>query len=584
MGIMIKRFLKGLAVIILCWVQQPATAQLFLHLNQPVREQNNVSSAAQFIAGRTCNDCRLYINNDSTYVYPTGVFAVKKVLTVGRNVFTITAADTLGKTYTKQVVYYYHPLPPPSATPVFRMDYFTITPQGNLQLAEGDTLRIKMKAFPGCKATWINNTPLHELPAAAAQGVPGFYEGQYVITAADTLLNGRIKVTLQNGNGQTLVKESSSYYSYMRNEGLFTGSTIDNMTYLTSSPHGDRLGPEKLGYLDEGVILQIAGREGDYYKVRLAPGHTAYIPEPLVDTASLATPLPISIISRAKVWADENYDYVSIPLAARLPYISTQEVQPGKIMVTVYGAYAEEGLQTQLASTREIQQVAWQQLEPEVFRMVINLRHAFPWGYQVYYTGDTLNVKVKPTPASLQLKNLTIGLDAGHGGSNVGARGNTGTYEKELSLSIALLVKAALEKEGATVITTRVRDQFVANDERLSSFRRLNPDLLLSIHLNSSVNPVDIKGTATYYKYPFCEPLARFIYNRMLETGLAGFGCNGNFNFILNNPTEFPDALIETLFLSNPEDEMKVLDPAFRQLMAGKIVQGLKDYLQAAGQ
>jgi len=581
---MIKRLLKGLPLIIICCIQQPATAQVFLHLNQPVREQNNVSSAKQFIAGRTCKDCRLYINNDSTYVYPTGAFAVKRELTVGRNAFTVTAADPNGKTYTRQVVYYYRPLPAPTATPVFRIDYFTISPQGNLQLAEGDTLRIKMKAFPGCKATWINNMPLHELPAEQAQGIPGFYEGQYVITAADTLLNGRIKVTLQNSSGATLVKESGSYYSYMPHEGLFAGRTIDNMTYLTTSPHGDRLGPEKLGYLDEGVLLQIAGREGNYYKVKLAPGHTAYIPEPLVDTTTLAAQSPISIISQARVWADDKYDYVSVPLADKLPYISTQEVQPGKIIVDVYGAYAEEGLQSQLASTREIEQVAWQQPEPEVFRMVINLRHAFPWGYQVYYTGDTLHVRVKPTPASLQLKNLTIGLDAGHGGSNVGARGNTGVYEKEMSLSIAMLLKAALEKEGATVIPTRTRDQFVANDERLSSFRRINPDLLLSVHLNASVNPVDIQGTATYYKYPFCEPLARFIYNRMLETGLSGFGCNGNFNFILNNPTEFPDALIETLFLSNPADEAKVLDPAFRQLMADKIVQGLKDYLQAAGQ
>jgi len=580
---MTKRFLQRLLVIILCGMQQPAIAQVLLHLNQPVREQNNVSSARQYLSGRTCKGCRLYLNNDSIYVYPTGAFAIKKELAVGRTAFNLTAADSAGKTYTKQVVYYYRPLPPPSVTPVFRIDYFNISPQGNLQLVEGDTLRIKMKAYPGCKATWINNRPLQELPADETQGVPGFYEGLYVIQDTDSLLFGRIKVTLQDSNGNSTVKESGNYYSFMRNEGLFTGRTIDNMTYLTTSPHGDRLGPEKLGYLDEGVLLHIAGREGDYYKIKLAPRHIAYIPEPLLDTATLQELAPISIINTARVWADEDYDYVSVPLADKLPYTSTQEVEPGKIIVDVYGAYAEEGLQTQLGTTREIQQVAWQQIEPEVFRMVINLHHAFPWGYQVYYTGDTLHVKVKRTPASLQLKNLTIGLDAGHGGSNVGALGNMGVYEKELSLSISLLVKAALEKEGATVIATRTRDQFVANEDRLSNFRRADPDLLLSIHLNSSVNPVDVKGTATYYKHPFCEPLARFIYNRMLETGLSGFGCNGNFNFILNNPTEFPDALIETLFLSFPGDEARVLDPAFRQQMADKIVQGVKDYLEAAG-
>ena len=582
-GIMMK-LMQGrlLGVAVLFFVYQLSYGQAFIHLSQPTREQNNVSTAKQYISGRTCKGCRLQMNGDSIHVYTTGSFAIKQELKTGRTSLVLTATDTTGKTYTRQLTYYYQPVPPPTPTPVFRIDYFTITPQGNLQLTEGDTLRIKMKAFPGCQASWINNAPLQEV--TSENGTPGFYEGVYVIKASDSLLNGRIRVALRNSGGVTIVKESPQYYSYMRNEGLFTGRTIDNMTYLTVSPHGDRLGPQKLGYLDEGVLLQISGREGDYYKVRLAAGHYAYIPEPFADTATLPEPSPVSIVNEARVWADEHYDYVSIPLADKLPYISTQEVRPGKIIVDVFGAYAEAGLQTQIGSTLEIQQVAWQQPEPEVFRMVINLRHAFPWGYKTFYQGDTLTIQVKRTPDSLQLSHLTIGLDAGHGGSNVGALGPAGVYEKELSLSIAMLLKAALEKEGATVLTTRTRDQFVANEERLSYYRRTDPDLLLSIHLNSSINPVDIRGTATYYKHPFCEPLAQAIYNRMLETGLSGFGCNGDFNFILNNPTEFPDALIETLFLSNPGDEEKVLDPAFQAEMVEKIVQGLEDYLKEAGQ
>ncbi len=496
---------RGLLIIALCIVQQQIMAQAFLHLNQPTREQNNVSSAKQFLSGRTCKGCRLQLNNDSIYVYPTGAFAIKQELPVGNTRLVLTATDSTGRWVNKQFMYYYRPPPPASPTPVFRIDYFTISPQGNLQVSEGDTLRIRMKAFPGCKANWINNAPLKEMPAADNEGVAGFYEGMYVVQESDSLLNGRIRITMQNGSGPTAVKESPNYYSYLRNRGRFVGRTIDNLTYLTISPHGDRLGPEKLGYLDEGVLLYITGREGNYYKVQLAPKRYAYIPEPLVDTTTLEELVPISIINNARVWADDDYDYVSVPLADKLPYISTQEVEPGKIIVDVFGAYAEQGLQTQLGSTREIEQVAWQQIDPEVFRMVISLQHGFPWGYRVYYTGDTLTVQVKRQPASLQLRNLTIGLDAGHGGSNVGAVGNMGIYEKELSLSVAMLVKAALEKEGATVQPSRTRDQFVANEDRLSDYRRKDPDLLLSIHLNSSVNPVDIKGTATYYRHPFAS-------------------------------------------------------------------------------
>jgi N-acetylmuramoyl-L-alanine amidase len=49
---------------------------------------------------------------------------------------------------------------------------------------------------------------------------------------------------------------------------------------------------------------------------------------------------------------------------------------------------------------------------------------------------------------------------------------------------------------------------------------------------------------------------------------------------MLNSPIEYPNALVETLFLSNPEEEMKILDPEFQQQMAGKIVEGMKDFLE----
>jgi N-acetylmuramoyl-L-alanine amidase len=65
----------------------------------------------------------------------------------------------------------------------------------------------------------------------------------------------------------------------------------------------------------------------------------------------------------------------------------------------------------------------------------------------------------------------------------------------------------------------------------------------------------------------------------MLELGLNDQGNNGSFNFMLNSPIEYPNALVETLFLSNPEDEMKILDENFQQQMAEKIVQGIKDFL-----
>jgi N-acetylmuramoyl-L-alanine amidase len=567
-------------VIVLC-IPFIASSQASLRLSQPSRDQNNVNNAKQFIAGRTCIGCTVRINNDTVHVYSTGTFAAKYELPTGRSSFSVTAETPNGETYTKNVVYYYNQPPAATATSAFRIDFIEISPGGNLQLSEGDTLRIKMKGYPGEEASWFNNAPLREMPTSQTGGVPGYYSGSYIIQPADSMLNGKILVRLRKRNGETAILGSTYRYSVMHNEIPLTGRTIDNMTYLTSSPHGDRLGPDKIGYLDKDVLLHIVGKQGDYYKVKLSSKTTAFIPEPLVDTEIPQEQLPVSIADDAKIWGDDRYDYVSVALSDKLPYTSTQLVSAKKIIVDVHGAYAEKGLTTLLQNTKEITSVAWGQPSPDVCRMVISLQHA-PWGYQVYYDNNRITVKVKRVPEKLSLKNIVIGIDPGHGGSNPGATGLTGVVEKQLTLTLSLQLKALLEREGGTVIMSRYTEKFVANEDRLSFFRRANPDILLSIHLNSSVNPVDANGTATYYKHPFCEPLNAAIHERLLETGLRDFGNNPDFNFILNNPTEFPDALVETLFLSNPGDEEKVLQPAFQQQMVQKIVEGVKDYLKQA--
>jgi N-acetylmuramoyl-L-alanine amidase len=127
---------------------------------------------------------------------------------------------------------------------------------------------------------------------------------------------------------------------------------------------------------------------------------------------------------------------------------------------------------------------------------------------------------------------------------------------------------------------TRSKEQFFDNKERILFYRDSTPDLLLSIHLNSSEDPFKTGGTSTFYRYIGFKPLSNFIYKRMLQLGLKDYGNNGTFNFMLNSPIEYPNALIETLFLSNLEEEEKILDVNFRAAMADKIVLGVKDFLE----
>ncbi len=79
-----------------------------------------------------------------------------------------------------------------------------------------------------------------------------------------------------------------------------------------------------------------------------------------------------------------------------------------------------------------------------------------------------------------------IVLDPGHGGSQAGAMAPAGFKEKTLALNLALLVKAALEKELAARVTlTRTDDSLVHLSERVAFVHRQQPDLFISIHANS---------------------------------------------------------------------------------------------------
>jgi N-acetylmuramoyl-L-alanine amidase len=281
-----------------------------------------------------------------------------------------------------------------------------------------------------------------------------------------------------------------------------------------------------------------------------------------------------------RVWGDSTFDYVSLILYDKLPYQSFQEINPSKIVVDVFGAVSNTNWLTQLSSVKEIKHVYSQQADEGVFRITIELTHPQHWGHSIYYNGNNLVIRIKRQPLQRSLSNLVVGVDAGHGGLNKGAFGLTGVMEKDMTLLIAKELQQALEAEGAKVIMTRTKDTTYDNHDRFTFFKEKNPDLLLSIHLNSSADPVRIKGVSTYYKYIGYRPLSQTILAQMLNMGLQEFGNVGNFNFILNGLTEFPNALVECLFVSNPEDEMNVLNQGYRKQMVDAIVKGVKEWLE----
>jgi N-acetylmuramoyl-L-alanine amidase len=363
-------------------------------------------------------------------------------------------------------------------------------------------------------------------------------------------------------------------------QNFLLGRTTGQLTFLEYGLGDDRLGGAKMTYLDSNVLIKVVDSVNTDYKVQLSDDHFAYLSKQnfKTDTTNLQ---PYYLTSSWRVWGDEKYDYVSIGLSERLPYRSIQQIDPSKIIVDIFGATSNTNWITQLKTVKEIKNVWYEQIEDDIFRVSIELKHQQHWGYFIHYNKNSLQIRVKRQPSCLKPKKLLVAIDAGHGGSNSGATGLTSKVkEKEYTLKIAAQLNKYLRRKKVKTFMTREEDKDVSMIDRTLMLRQEDPDVLVSIHLNSSGNE-NIKGVSTYYRYIGFRRLSEKILNRMMQLGLDNFGNVGAFNFSLSGPTEYPNCLVEVAFLSNPEDERKILDPDFHKAVVKKIYKGIKDWTKS---
>ena len=332
-------------------------------------------------------------------------------------------------------------------------------------------------------------------------------------------------------------------------------------------------------YLDTSIMILVADSLQDDYKIRLSEFHMAWLPKVNFKVDNSLKIRSYYLTSDWKVYGDDKYDYVTVLLDERLPYKSIQQINPSRIVVDIFGVISNTNWIAQLSSAKEIKNAYYEQIEDDVFRVIIDLKHEQHWGYSIYYEQTKLIIRVNRQPAVLSLNKLKVAVDAGHGGENIGTRGvSTRIKEKDYTLKFAKELEKALLKEKAEVFMTRHKDTTLSMVERTNMLKEQSPDLLISIHFNSS--GIDsVKGVSTYYRYIGFRPLTQSILKRMLELRLSEYGNIGNFNFSLSGPTEYPNCLVEVAFLSNKSDEKRIRDPNFQRLVAIKIVAGIKDWL-----
>ncbi len=358
------------------------------------------------------------------------------------------------------------------------------------------------------------------------------------------------------------------------------GKSTGKLPALVDGLGDDRLGGTKLGYIDTGVVLKIIDSANSLYQVQLSEYHTAYIEKYYVRRDASIRESPFYLTNSWKVeGTDSCYDILSIRTDEKLPYRSWMELNPSRIMVNLYGMQSNTNWITQLSSLKEIKNVYYNQVENDVITVTIELKHAQHWGYSVGYKGKTLVIKVKRQPAKPDLRNLRIAIDAGHGGTNLGAEGlRSKALEKDYTLVFAQALQKVLKRQKVKVMMTRTTDTTLDMKDRILFLQEQHPDLVISLHLNSSDN-ANVRGSSTFYKHIGFRPVSQTILKRMLDIKMEEFGNVGNFNFGLNGPTDFVNVLLEIGFLSNAEDELRITDPRFPAKVATQISRGINDWL-----
>jgi len=570
---------------------------LFLRVVVPDSSALVTTAPRQRIAASTLPNAKAFINGKETRVYASGAFCGIVNVPVGSSVLRLVVRSANGDSAAENILMQRPEPPKTSPKEPISIDTIMMEPSEDIWLGKDGILEVKFKGSPGHKAYFDipgveSGIAMSELPVSKAGGVGGIYAGSYKVKDDDEARGVQIKFRIPKNIFSSEKGYSKGKVTILPKELPRVAELIGKRPYLNASVGTDRLGGAKLGFLKPGIRVVVTGKLGDQYQVKLGDEMEGWLPEEFAQLLPLETPRPRSLIGALSISGNDKEDIVTVALDQRLPYLSQQLVDPAAIVVDIFGATSNTNWITHQLSGSGIKNVTWSQAASGQYRLTIALNYQQHWGYDINYdNGSTMRISVRRPPvihsADSAIAGLIIAVDAGHGGDNDGAIGATGRKEKEITLSVAQHLDTLLRQKGAKVVMTRTTDETVSMTDRTDKILSSGAQLLVSIHANSasaSADPDISKGTSAYYRHIGFAPLAEILYGKMLELGLDQFGVVGSFNFNLNSLTQTPNALVETAFMSNPEDEMLLLDDNFRSRIAGQIEKGIEEFVVKFGE
>ncbi len=169
-------------------------------------------------------------------------------------------------------------------------------------------------------------------------------------------------------------------------------------------------------------------------------------------------------------------------------------------------------------------------------------------------------------------------IDAGHGGTDHGAIRDD-TSEKDITLDVSKKVEDMLKKQGYAVLMTRPVDSFVSLADRVAMAEKFNPDIFVSIHVNSSVRP-EITGIETHYYHQESLNLAQTVHSSLASAIDSKNRGLFKSKFYVINHTTSPAILVEIGFISNDNERAQLVSEKRKQATAKAIVEGVNNYFK----
>lgn len=174
-----------------------------------------------------------------------------------------------------------------------------------------------------------------------------------------------------------------------------------------------------------------------------------------------------------------------------------------------------------------------------------------------------------------------IAVDAGHGGEDEGSS-REGVLEKDVNLAIAERLRDRLETMGYEVMMVREGDTFQPKEERAKAANTSRASAYVSIHQNTWED-TDARGIETWYygedQSRDSGSLARLVHQETVKcSGARGRELRDDAGFVVTGQTAMPSCLIETGFLSNPQERTELTDPEYQEKLAKGIARGIDLY------